>query len=89
MPDRIELIRKRLEGKLAPLVIEIDDQSALHAGHPGASAGGGHFSLRIVSDKFHGRSLLQRHRLVYDALGDLMHGEIHAVRIQAHTPEEQ
>lgn len=88
MTDRIELIRSRLDTALAPLSIEIIDESAKHAGHAGARSGGGHFIVEIVSDAFQGKSLIQRHRLVYDALGDAMRSEIHALSIKAHTPAE-
>lgn len=68
---------------LDPVEIEIDDDSALHAGHAGARDGGGHYRLRIVSPRFAGQSTLARHRLIYDALGDMMQQEIHALAIQA------
>ena len=88
MTDRVTLIRERLQAALAPEHIEIIDDSARHAGHAGARGGGGHFILNIVSPAFEGRSLLERHRLVYDALGDAMHTEIHALSIRAQTPGE-
>ncbi len=88
MPDnRITAIRTRLEQAFQPMGLEIIDESAKHAGHPGA-AGGGHYIVNIVSAAFTGKSPVQRHRLVYDALDDMMHGEIHALSIQARTPEE-
>ena len=73
---------------LAPLTIEIEDDSAKHAGHAGARSGGGHFRLTIVSPRFAGCRTMERHRLVYDALGPLMKREIHALSITARTPEE-
>lgn len=88
MPDRISMIRARLEQALAPKKLEITDDSHLHRGHAGAASGGGHFSVVIVSDKFTGLSLVQRHRLVYQAVGDMMPGEIHALSIQSLAPEE-
>jgi BolA protein len=60
----------------------------LHAGHEGAKSGGGHYRLRIVSPFFTGKSTVARHRLVYDALGDLMRHKIHALSIKSLTPEE-
>jgi len=87
--DRAAAIRARLEAALAPESLAITDESHLHAGHPGAAAGGGHFTVDIVADGFRDRSMLERHRMVYAALGDLMPGEIHALSIQAKTPEEQ
>ncbi len=84
LPD---LMRQCLD-VLGPVALEIHDESALHAGHEGAKGGGGHYWLTIVSAAFSGKPRLQRHRLVYDALGDLMHQQIHALSIQAYTPEE-
>ncbi|MGH8671037.1 MAG: BolA family protein [Burkholderiales bacterium] len=82
---------KRIEERLASLApqhVEIVDESAKHAGHAGARSGGGHFLLTIVSNGFSGKMTLARHHMVYDALGDLMQKEIHALSIRAHTPEE-
>lgn len=74
---------------LAPVEIEIEDDSALHAGHAGAASGGGHYRLRIVSPQFSGKGTLERHRIIYGALSDLMQVDIHALSIQALTPEER
>jgi BolA protein len=87
--DRVKMIRQRLTAALAPVRLEIRDDSARHAGHPGARAGGGHFTVYIVSERFAGKSLLERHRAVYEAMGDAMRSEIHALSIQALTPEEE
>lgn len=78
----IAKMRERL-AMLEPTELEIGDDSALHAGHAGARDGGGHFRLRIVSPKFEGKSTLARHRIIYQALGDMMQREIHALAIQA------
>jgi BolA protein len=86
--DRIESLRERITAKLEPESVEISDDSALHAGHAGAASGGGHFAVRIVSVKFHGKSMLERHRMVYQAVDDLIPAEIHALSIKALTPEE-
>jgi BolA protein len=83
----IDLIRERL-GVLDPVSFEIEDESALHAGHAGARGGGGHFRLTIVSDRFRGKNTVARHRLIYDALGEMMRGPIHALAIRAMTAEE-
>jgi BolA protein len=80
-------IRQRLAA-LAPSAIELIDDSHLHAGHAGARSGGGHYRLTIVSAAFSGKNTVARHRLVYDTLGDLMRREIHALAIQARTPDE-
>ena len=84
---RTGMIRERL-AVLAPQQLEILDESHKHAGHAGARSGGGHFKLTIVSNLFDGKGLLQRHRMVYDALGSAMQTDIHALTIKALTPEE-
>ena len=68
--------------------LEILDESSKHAGHAGAAAGGGHFSCVVVSAAFHDRSTLERHRAVYQALGDLMKHEVHALALQTFDPTE-
>jgi BolA family transcriptional regulator, general stress-responsive regulator len=68
--------------------VEIADESAAHAGHAGAAQGGGHFALTVVSPRFRGLNQIQRHRLVYEALGDLMQTQIHALSIRALAPGE-
>ena len=83
----IDAMRDRLAA-LDPVKIEIIDDSAMHAGHAGARSGGGHFRLTIVSPRFAGCRTMERHRLVYDALGPLMKREIHALSIDARTPDE-
>lgn len=87
MSDRITLIKERL-ASLQPESIEITDDSHEHAGHAGARDGGGHFTVRIVSQAFSGQNLVKRHQAVYAAVGDLMNTEIHALSIKALTPEE-
>ena len=81
------VLRERLAG-LNPIRLELIDDSAKHAGHAGARSGGGHYRLLIVSAQFAGKTPLARHRLVYDALGELMRSKIHALSIQSLTPEE-
>jgi BolA protein len=83
----IETMQARL-ATLKPAHLEIQDDSASHAGHAGAQSGGGHFFLTIVSDAFTGQLTLARHRQIYDLLGDLMQSQIHALSIKAHTPDE-
>lgn len=85
--NTIELMRQRL-AVLKPSSIVIRDDSDRHAGHAGARAGGGHYHLAIVSDDFTGRPTLARHRMVYEALGDMMQRHIHALAIQAMTADE-
>jgi len=89
-PDtvRVSLIRSCLETALQPARLEIIDESHKHLGHAGAASGGGHFNVTIVSRAFAGKSTLERHRMVYLAVADLMRTEIHALGIRALTPEE-
>jgi BolA protein len=88
MPDgTIERLRARLQ-VLEPTRIDVVDDSARHAGHEGAKSGGGHYQLTLVSERFRGLPRLARHRLVYDAAGDLMQREIHALTMVLQTPEE-
>ncbi|HEX8873616.1 MAG TPA: BolA family protein [Nitrosospira sp.] len=85
--DTVELITQKLT-VLEPQRISIVDESARHAGHEGARGGGGHYLLTIVSSRFSGKSPLARHRLVYDALHEMMHKNIHALSVKAYTPQE-
>lgn len=88
MPEEtIARMRQRL-AVLEPLEVTIDDDSAKHAGHPGAAGGGGHYRLRVISTRFSGESKIARHRLVYDALADLMQREIHALAMILLAPDE-
>ena len=88
MPETtVERIRDRLV-PLEPRLIELRDDSASHAGHPGAASGGGHYELRLVSAQFTGLSKIARHRLVYHLLGDLMQREIHALAMNLLAPDE-
>lgn len=87
--SRVTEIETKLKTVLQPQRLEVIDDSAKHAGHAGArESGGGHFDVTIVSTAFRGKGLLERHRLVYDALGDTMRREIHALSIHALSPEE-
>ncbi|WP_269504319.1 BolA family protein [Burkholderia sp. IMCC1007] len=85
--ERIALIEARLNASLAPQSLTVRDDSAQHAGHAGAAAGG-HYTVTIVSAAFAGKPRVARHRLVYDALADAMQRGIHALAIVAYTPEE-
>ncbi|HEY1329061.1 MAG TPA: BolA family protein [Casimicrobiaceae bacterium] len=73
---------------LSPVVLDIHDDSAEHAGHAGAAGGGGHFSLTIVSEHFRGLTRLARHRAVLDRVGDLIPNPVHALAIRAYAPDE-
>lgn len=81
-------IESRLRAGLVPTDLTLVDESAMHAGHAGAASGGGHYRLRIVSPRFAGLARIARHRLVYDSLSDLMQNAIHALAIEALTPDE-
>jgi BolA family transcriptional regulator, general stress-responsive regulator len=80
-------LRAALERALSPSLIEIVDDSARHVGHAGAR-GGAHLRVRLIAAAFRGRSRLERHRLVYEAVAPLMAGAVHALNIDARTPEE-
>jgi BolA family transcriptional regulator, general stress-responsive regulator len=87
MNDRVERIKLLLQD-LSPLSCQVEDESALHAGHAGAASGGGHYRLHLVSSRFEGLNRVSRHRLVYDCLGKLMKTEIHALALTLLTPAE-
>ena len=82
------MIRERLTAALDPVDLEVIDESHLHAGHAGARSGGGHYAVTIVSPRFRGENMVARHRMVYEALGNAMGSEIHALSITAHSPDE-
>ena len=85
---RVERIRALVQDRLRPQRLEIRDDSAAHAGHAGAADGKGHFRLLVVADCFSGRTLVQRHRLVHDALAEMLRDEIHALALVTKSPEE-
>ena len=83
--------RAALTARLAPLspeVLDIRDESDKHVGHAGAASGAGHFSLTIVSEHFLGLTRLARHRAILERVGDLIPYPVHALSIEAHTPDE-
>jgi BolA family transcriptional regulator, general stress-responsive regulator len=84
-----ETIKRLLNEAFNPKLLEIIDHSAAHAGHAGAQSGGGHYHITIVADAFADTSLVQRHQLIYKALGDMMKQEIHALGINALSPSEE
>lgn len=84
-------INKLLERALSPLELDVEDISHLHAGHAGiggSRSGETHFNVRVVSKKFEGKSMVKRHRLVYDLLQDELQSGLHALSIVAKTPSE-
>ncbi len=85
-PERIE---QTLRQVLSATEVQVEDESALHAGHAGAASGGGHYRVTVVSPLFEGKNLVQRHRLVYDALAEEMQQAIHALALTTLTPSQQ
>ena len=85
---RVERIKAMLEQAFTAARVSVQDDSARHAGHAGARTGAGHFLVRVESQDFTGRSRLERHRLVYEALADMLPREIHALNIEAVSPED-
>ncbi len=85
---RTQRLIDRLRAGLAAEQVEVEDESALHAGHAGASGGAGHYAAVVVSARFAGLDPIARHRAVYAAVGDMMPGEIHALALRTYTPEE-
>lgn len=86
--DRVRAIRHCLDDALEPSLLEVSDESHQHVGHPGAKDGRGHFRVKVVSDAFLGKSRIQRHRLIYQALGQMMETDIHALAIEAVASQE-
>ncbi len=83
---REALLRAKLIAAFAPIELTVTDESHLHEGHAGARGGASHFRVRIVAAAFRGIPQISRHRLVYEALADLMKNEIHALAIEALAP---
>ena len=86
--QRLAEIHTRLESALSPETLQVEDEGHMHIGHEGAKDGRGHFRVLVVSDQFQGKNLIARHRLIYQAMGDLMQTDIHALAIDAYTPDE-
>ena len=86
--QRADIIRQTLETALESIHVRVEDDSALHAGHLGAQGGGGHYRVLIVSPQFEGLSRVASQRLVYQALGELMNTDIHALEMRTFTPEQ-
>ncbi|EGF33617.1 Cell division protein BolA [Oxalobacteraceae bacterium IMCC9480] len=88
MSDREKRILASLNATFAPTACVLEDESAAHAGHAGAATGGSHFRLHLVSARFEGESRVNRHRLVYDCLRNMMQAEIHALALSTAAPSE-
>lgn len=80
--ERIKTIHSRLTEALSPTRLQVIDESHLHIGHAAAKEGLGHFVVTIESPCFKGKITLEQHRMIYEAVGDLMPNEVHALRIQ-------
>ena len=85
---REERLLDRLRTGLGAEHVELEDESARHAGHEGARSGAGHYAVVVVAACFAGLDALARHRAVYAAVGDMIPSEVHALSIRAFTPEE-
>ena len=86
--QRIAEIERRLETALGAETVQVEDEGHQHVGHEGAKDGRGHFRVLVISDQFDGKTPIQRHRLVYQAMGELMQTDIHALAIEAYTSTE-
>ena len=86
--NRVTRIEAILRDSFSPTHLLVKDQSHLHAGHAGAQDGKGHYDVTIISDAFAGQRPLERHRMIYDALGEMMESDIHALRIDARVPQD-
>jgi len=86
--ERVALIRARLEAAFQPAELEIIDDSRRHAGHAGSRDGRGHFNIRISSQHFSGKKTVERHRMIYAALGSLMQTDIHALGVIAQSLDD-
>lgn len=81
-------IIKRLSEAFEPETLGVEDESHLHAGHEGAKDGRSHFRVLIIADAFTGKNLIDRHRMIYRVLDEMMRIDIHALAIDAWAPEE-
>lgn len=88
MNDTAQRIEKILRARFEPLHFELRDDSAKHAGHPGATSGGGHYHVLIVAEAFEGQALLARHRMVNEALDGLFGQQIHALALKTIAPSQ-
>ena len=86
--ERMAAIRSRIDRALQPEDLVVEDEGHLHVGHEGAKDGRGHFRVLVVADRFRGLPMLKRHRMVYEALDELMRTDIHALAIDAYSPDE-
>lgn len=86
--SRIDELRRRITSALDADVVDVQDDSAKHRGHAGARGGAGHYTVVVVTSRFAGMGRVDRHRAVYDAVGDMIPREVHALAVRAYTAEE-
>ena len=89
--DTINTIKTTLQEKIGATIVEIDDRSDLHKHHQGrmnAPVGSGHYDAIVVADSFAGKTMMQQHRIVYEALAEQMQTTIHALSLKTYTPEQ-
>ena len=87
--ERLRAIEYHLIKALHPETLTVQDDSADHIGHAGADTGAGHFTVKIIAKAFEGKSLVERHRMVYEAISAMLETDIHALKIDAKTPAEK
>lgn len=86
--ERKKEITRRLKEAFDPETLGVEDESYLHEGHEGAKDGRGHFRVLIITDAFENKSMIERHRMIYRELDEMMRLDIHALAIDAWSPEE-
>jgi len=89
--DHVATIKSTLQEKIGATIVEIEDRSDLHKHHEGrknAPVGSGHYDAIVVSASFAGKTMMQQHRMVYEALADQMQTTIHALSLKTYTPEQ-
>jgi len=86
--SRIDELTNRISSALGADLVEVQDDSAQHRGHAGARGGAGHYTVVVVTPRFHGLGRIDRHRAVYAAVGDMIPTQVHALVVRAYTPDE-
>ena len=86
--DRKKEITRLLAEAFDPETLGVEDESYMHEGHAGAKDGRGHFRVLIIASAFEDKSMIERHRMIYRVLGEMMRCDIHALSIDAWTPDE-
>lgn len=86
--SRIEELQDRITSALGADIVQVQDDSEKHRGHAGARGGAGHYTVLVVAERFAGMGRVERHRAVYDAVGDMIPTQVHALAVRALTPDE-